>query len=57
MGLGNVTVVGIVTATSSEFWVVWFHAGARVVKFKRAAESVWNTSEESDVVAGNTSID
>lgn len=57
MGLGNVAVISIVTAASSEFWIVWLHAGAGIVEFERTAESVWNTSEEGNVVVGNTGID
>lgn len=56
MGLTDVAVVSIVTAASSELWVIWLHGGAGVVEFEGAAESVWNTGEESDVVIGNTGI-
>lgn len=55
--MSDVTVVSIVTTACSEFWVVWFHASAGVVEFERAAKSVWNTSEEGNVVVGNTSVD
>lgn len=55
--MSDVTVVSIVTAACSEFSVVWFHGSAAVVEFERAAEGVWDTSEEGNVVRGNTGVD
>lgn len=57
MGQSDVTVVHVVTAASSELWVVWFHTSTGVVEFERTAESVWDTGEESNIVVSNTSID
>lgn len=37
MGLSNVAVISIVTAASSEFWVVWLHAGAGIVELEGTA--------------------